>query len=171
MQRHYWWRSVLKLTAADNGVDEHKFLNELLEVALTGDQLNIAELEVFEIVARRLQLWEEVYAQRLRQADAGASADAWLDERALFLGQGRSRGQALVCPELEAFVATKLAEESAVMKERRKGREERQLASGLTEVFVVGASGGGMEAPPANNNRKKKGKNKDKGGADGADPG
>ena len=53
-----------------------------------------------------------------------------LDERRLFLGHARSRGHALVVPQLERWVATKLAEESAVLKERRKGREERALARG-----------------------------------------
>ena len=72
--------------------------------------------------------------------DAGEDAGAWLDERAIFLGQGRSRGQALVSPELEKWVSERLQEESAVLKERRKGREERMLAAGLTPP--------GFQAPP-----------------------
>ena len=37
----------------------------LLETGLCGDQLNLGELEFFELVSRRLQLWEEVYSQKL----------------------------------------------------------------------------------------------------------
>ena len=41
-----------------------------------------------------------------------------------------AKGKAFVSPELQEFVAKKLAQESAILKERRKGREERQLARG-----------------------------------------
>ena len=105
-------------------------------MAACRDQLNLASLECFELVSRRLQLWEETYSAQLRRAESGDTGTSWLDERAIFLGAGRSRGHALVCPTLEIYVAEKLASESAVLKERRKGREERQLAAG---------SGGGLD--------------------------
>lgn len=53
--RHYGWRSVLKATPIDSGVDEHLFLNELIEIALGADGLSIVNLHCFEMVARRLQ--------------------------------------------------------------------------------------------------------------------
>ena len=73
-------------------------------------------------------IWEERYSSALRDAESGGGGEQWLDERALFLGASRSRGHALVAPALEKWVAEKLAEESGILKERRKGREERQLA-------------------------------------------
>jgi hypothetical protein len=142
-QRHYWWRSVLRLTASDNGVDDHCFLSDVIETAVCCDQLNVSELQCFEKIARRLQLWEEVYSVKLRKAEGGEEVDGWLDERAIFLGQGKSRGHALVCPLLEAWVAKELEKESAVLKERRKAREERQLAGGLTTTTPEAASSGG----------------------------
>jgi hypothetical protein len=144
-QRHYWWRSVLRLTASDNGVDDHCFLSDVIETAVCCDQLNVSELQCFEKIARRLQLWEEVYSVKLRKAEGGEEVDGWLDERAIFLGQGKSRGHALVCPLLEEWVAKQLEKESAVLKERRKAREERQLAGGLTASTTEGgaSSGGG----------------------------
>ncbi len=33
VQRHYWWRSVQRLTTADVFVDDHLFVSEILEVA------------------------------------------------------------------------------------------------------------------------------------------
>ena len=69
--RHFWWRSVLKVSASDNGVDDHLFLSELLETAACEDQLSCVNSQVVEKVARRLQSWEEVYAQQLRVAAAG----------------------------------------------------------------------------------------------------
>ncbi len=76
----------------------------------------MGECGVFELAARRYQLYEEYYGVLLRQAEGGASAEAWLDERRLFLGQEGGRGQALVCPVLEKWVATNLRDESAVLK-------------------------------------------------------
>jgi len=130
LQRHFWWRNILRLTASDAGVDEHQFLSELIEQCLSFDQLNGANLLAMESVARRYQLWEEMYSSHLALAESGDSSADWLDERRLFLGHARSRGHALVSPLLEKWVAEKLAEESAVLKERRKGREERALARG-----------------------------------------
>eukprot|EP00959_Pyramimonas_sp_CCMP1952_P000537 10238-Pyramimonas_sp.AAC.1 len=90
----------------------------------TKDQLNEGELGVFEAISRRCQLWEEVYANRLREHEAGAVRDsggsAWLDEREIFLGQERGRGGALVSPDLQTWVSGRLQSEAAVLKERRK---------------------------------------------------
>ena len=130
-QRRYWWRQVLGLQADDTGVDDHLFLSEIMEEAACFDQINISELMFIERVARRYRMWEQMYASAFRKAEAGSASGAWLDEREIFLGNGRSRGHALICPELEKWVAARLAEESAVLKERRNGREERQLASGI----------------------------------------
>jgi hypothetical protein len=131
----------LGLSASDPGVDEHKFLSDVVESALTYDQLNVSELLCFEHVARRYQMWEEIYAQSLREAESGSGSADWLDERQIFLGQGRSKGHALVCPLLEQWVAEQLKSESAVLKERRKGREEKQAsrASGLAGGSDLGA--------------------------------
>ncbi|CAK0809155.1 unnamed protein product, partial [Prorocentrum cordatum] len=119
LQRHVWWRSIQGLTASDSGVDDHHFISEVLQELTTYDQLNAGELVVVEILCRRYQLWEELYASSLREAEAGQDAAPWLDERSIFLGQDRSRGSALVCPALESWVAEKLREESAILKERR----------------------------------------------------
>ena len=93
-QRHYWWRTVQQLTTTDIFVGDHLFLSEILEQALAFDQLNASELCIFELVARRYQLFEEHYDNTF-----------WMDERQLFLGQERGRGKALVAPALESWVA------------------------------------------------------------------
>ena len=101
-----------------------------------------------EIISRRFQLYEEYYGSTLQQSEGGAAAEIWMDERQLFLGQERGRGRALVAPSLEAWVATKLSAESQILKERRKGREERALASGAAaaEEEHVGPAAGGAAA-------------------------
>ena len=145
-QRHFWWRSVQQLGASDVGVDDHYFLSELFELACTVDQLNVGELVVFEVIARRFQLWEEVYAASLREAEAGSEAAPWLDERQIFLGHERSRGHALVCPAFEVWVADRLKDESSILKERRKGREERLLYQGVDPEKAAAVAAGGAGA-------------------------
>jgi len=131
MRRHFWWRSTLGLGANDDGVDEHGFLSELLEVSMSFDQLNSSDLVVLEHISRRYQTWEETYADILRAKSNGARGNRGLDteERALYLGTGTSTTAALVAPDLQAYVATKAGERSAILRERRKGRGERQLAN------------------------------------------
>ena len=51
-------------------------------------------------------------------------------ERNLFLGSDRTSGRSLVSPQLQEWIAGKLRDEAAILKERWKGREERQLARG-----------------------------------------
>ena len=164
VQRHYWWRSTQQLSSSDIFVDEHLFLSELLENMVCVDQLNAPELHIGEILARRFQLYEEYYGSTLQQSEGGAAAEIWMDERQLFLGQERGRGRALVAPSLEAWVATKLSAESQLLKERRKGREERALASGAAaaeEEHVApggAAAGGGAGRGGGRGNRRGRGK-------------
>ena len=84
----------------------------------------------------------------MRGAEAGDGSDLWLDERTIFLGADRSRGSSLICPALEAYVASRLHDESSVLKERRKGREERLLARSEALDGGTGASAAALGPPP-----------------------
>ena len=139
VRRHYWWRQLLSLGPTDWGVGEHEALSRLFEYALTYDQLNFGELASLELAGRRYQLLEEKYARMLVEATAGGDG-AHLDNDRLFMGEERRHGRALVAPALESWVSQKLAEESAVLKERRKAMEERQLARS-NEVAPAGGRG------------------------------
>ena len=163
--RHTKWRTECDLTVMDPGVAEHELCMRLLDVALTFDQLNITELASFELICRRAQLAEFRYKDRL----LGEGAD---EDEYLFMGVGETRGLVMVSPNLEDYLATQLSKESAVMKERRKMREERQLSR--ASAGGGGASGGGRlsrkeEARLRAAAAKGKGKGKDDhGGAAGA---
>ncbi len=50
LQRHYWWRNIMSLAAADLFVDDHLFISEHLETGLVFDQLNVPELAIFETI-------------------------------------------------------------------------------------------------------------------------
>ena len=126
-KRHLWWRNAMQLTPRHEGVAELGFLNEVLETSISRDALNIVELQCFELIARRMQLYERKYALALQEAHTRSSGVRSLEheERNLFLGGG-ARGTALVCPALEKFVSVLLSEKSSLQKERRKAREERR---------------------------------------------
>lgn len=49
-----------------------------------------------------------------------------------------------MAPSLRAFVATELGRETAILKEKRKARENRRADGGKG-----GGRGGGIAAPPA----------------------
>lgn len=141
LQRHQWWRSLLKLAPTDPAVAEHEGLSRAFEALLTFDQVNASELASAEVLSRRLQLIEEHYGRQLLEAEAGADGGDRAFENSLFLGGDRSRGRALVSPALEEWIADKLKQEAAIMKERRKGREERQLARGSDAAASPPATG------------------------------
>ena len=52
----------------------------------------------------------------------------------------------MVCPALESWVAEKLKEESAILKERRKGREERLLERGADAGAASGDAAAAAKA-------------------------
>lgn len=92
------------------GVDDHLFLSDLLEVSLTMDLPNLGELESSETISRRSHLWEEICAASSSRGRGGKESSPWLDERQIFLRHERSRGHALVFPDLESWVADRLRE-------------------------------------------------------------
>ncbi|CAK0806514.1 unnamed protein product, partial [Prorocentrum cordatum] len=157
--RHHWWRQALGATTSDPGIDEHLFLSECIQHGLQYDQLNICNLACFESMARRYQLWEERYQERIRASTEGSVAAGLAAERHLFLGGDRAKGYALISPELERWVAKRMEEQAAVLKERRKGREERALAAAATG----GGGGGGGAGQPLGADHKKKLKDNKKG--------
>eukprot|EP00959_Pyramimonas_sp_CCMP1952_P092920 1944426-Pyramimonas_sp.AAC.1 len=63
------------------------------------------------------------------------------------MGEEGRHGRALVAPALESCIAQKLSDESAVLKGRRKAKEERQLARS-TDVAPGVGSGKNDEKPP-----------------------
>ncbi|CAK0903898.1 unnamed protein product, partial [Prorocentrum cordatum] len=124
-QRHYWWRSVMGLSATDVGVDEYLLVSQLLEVGMTIDQMQVCNPATLELPSRRYQMWESADKDLLREVDTGGSGgDDWLSERSLLFGVKNLRSSAIVMLELEDYVAKELAARAALLKERRKGFRE-----------------------------------------------
>ena len=125
---YYWWPSIMRLSAWGAGADEMLFLAELSEAAMSYDQLDTSELLCFDTFCRRYQRWPEMYWTQPAPAEFGWEHEDWLDERHVFFGQARVRWAALICPELESYVTKELEEQSAILKEQRKAREEQAVA-------------------------------------------
>lgn len=85
-----WW-----LPWQSSTPDGLRAISEVLETVLMYDQLNIRDVAYIE--NWRIQLVEERYGWRLREAHSGArSKDGSLDERVLFLGEEK-RGVCSPC--------------------------------------------------------------------------
>lgn len=120
---HTKWKGLARLQDSDAGVNLHEASCRTLEVMVCFDQLNVAALAASEVLCRNLQLVEERWKEKVvGQSDGGVMQDAHI-----FTGQ-QTRGTLCICPKLSEWVAEELKKESAVLKERRKAREEHLLA-------------------------------------------
>ena len=131
LTRRRRWASESGIPKGDRSIHEHQVLSRALDYASKCDSLNVANLASMEIVLRRLQLIESAHLE-----DPTAPNYEGGD---LFLEHGDRPGGALDAPILRTHVATKLRDEAAVAKERRKAREERPLGRGGGQ----GRGGGG----------------------------
>ncbi|CAK0886135.1 unnamed protein product [Prorocentrum cordatum] len=92
----------------------------LFELGGQCDHLNLPNSAAFEAISRRCQLWEERYAEKLKQVTEGPGAAAGAAaERYPFLGV-TSGSTALASPSLAEYVAEKMGQECKILKERRK---------------------------------------------------
>ncbi len=98
-------------------VFEHQLLSMFLKYGATVDRFNIKTLTSFELAARRLQLHESAVSEC-------PEAPSYEGARH-FVGIQDRRGGALVSPQLQAYAASELGKEAAVLKEKRKAREAR----------------------------------------------
>ncbi|CAK0796867.1 unnamed protein product, partial [Prorocentrum cordatum] len=137
---HQRWLTSMALADDDEHAKLHETLCRVLDLAVVYDQLQVAEMASFEIVARQLQLLEErVYESRsLPQtaaapkaksgARSGATAAASsIPETSYFLGAGVSKANLCISPKLLEYITDQMRAEAAISKERRKAREERAL--------------------------------------------
>jgi len=124
---HTRWVSEQKLDPLHPNVTTHESCCRALDAFITYDQLNVSELAGVEVIARQLQLAEERERESSEaKKPKGDKADLVLDSH-LYLGGGHNRGNLCICPALNAWIAAELQSEAAVLKERRKAREERAL--------------------------------------------
>ena len=119
---HTKWRTLAKLTETDAGVQLHDSACKTIEILMTFDQPQCGASAAAEFQARQVQLVEEKWKDRFLGANPEASMEALL-----FGGVG-NRSMLCICPALTEYIAEEMRKEAAVMKERRKAREERAAA-------------------------------------------
>ena len=117
---HNRWMANSRIDANTGGADTHEAACRLLHTLCCIDGLNVSNLAAGELVARQIQLLEE--RQRERKPPANELVDSHL-----YMGDGASRDNLCVCPDLQDWISTELHKEMSVHKERRKAREERTL--------------------------------------------
>ena len=104
LAHHQAWRVACKFQPSDGPAVEHEGLCKILQTMLTYDQL------------------EEKHKFKLQASDESG-------EGALFMGaMGGARVGSVVSPKLTEWVGGELQKEALVAKERRKAREESNLA-------------------------------------------
>ena len=122
LAHHQAWRVACKFQPSDGPAVEHEGLCKILHTMLTYDQLDISNLASAELIARGIQRIEEKHKFKLQASDDSG-------EGALFMGaMGGARIGSVVSPKLTEWVGGELQKEALVAKERRKAREERNLA-------------------------------------------
>ena len=132
---HRWWRTVCRLNAVDWGVGEHMQCCRYMEVAGTFDQLDLGNVAVLELIARRLQTIEFQYRERVKEHFSGVgggaapgvtgSAAMTLEESELFDGADRGHTTLCCCPSLVRHVTEQLRDSAEIQKQARKAREEQ----------------------------------------------
>ena len=110
---------LTRLQNTDAGVMAHETACNTLETMICYDQLDVSNIASAELMAREVQIVEEKWKDKILGSDT--------EDRQIFLGDSRSRG-VCVCPLLQEWVAEELKKEALITKERRKAREERNLA-------------------------------------------
>ena len=160
---HRWWRSVCHLQVEDWGVSEHHQCCRYLEMAGTYDQLDLGNIGVLELIARRLETIEFQYRERVKShfgylagGTVGVSGSAAMTTEEAQLFEGADRVQSTVCcsPLLVKHVSEQLRDVAEVQKQARKAREEQ--ASVHQGQHPGDDSGPGAEGGDAGGNRQRR---------------
>ena len=110
--RHDKWSYESGISLGSPVETHHMVTSIAFKIAATIDGLNLKNVACFELLARRLQLEEEVVGRNPGNPD--------FSHMEHFLGIEQRRGGSYLVPSLKKHVADELARENAIAKERRK---------------------------------------------------
>ena len=136
---HPRWQAHYGLSDGDEGVAPHLMLCRALHYAVVFDQGQIVNQAAFEVMGRELQLLEE----RQRERNAHGEPDG---ESYLYSGLAVAGDHTCVSPALREWISEELRKDAALMKERRKAREEREVAKPKAGPKRRGKNGGARDA-------------------------
>ena len=131
--QHLAWVQQSRIPDGSRAIFEDETLAKILDIAISYDSLNIANLACFELLCRRRQLIGEAHSYNA-SAPSYQGADHWL-------GDKYKHGGAIVVPSLSEHVSKKLQAESAILKERRKLEEAKAKGKGVPKAGNKGQAG------------------------------
>ena len=134
---HQEWKNLGRLSDDEGLVHEHETICRLLETAVCYDQLQVGALASFEVLARELQITEDKMSHRFSSQSNETMHDYHI------MSGFKNRSALCICPELRSYMSLETAKESAILKERRKAREERTLAHPKGKAKAKAGPGGG----------------------------
>lgn len=137
LQWHALWKSNGRLQDTELTVLHNESGFRVLETSLCYDQLNAGSSAALELVCRQIQIAEDKLSHRFEDSNSDTHSDYYL------MSGAQSRSQLCICPELKTWISGEMQKESAVLKERRKAREERHLANPKKEGGAKGNTGDG----------------------------
>ncbi len=120
--QHLAWVQQARIPDNNRATHEDELLARVLDMCISYDCLNPANLACMELVVRRRQL--------IAQAHALNPASPSYDGADLFLGNQYRAGGGIVVPTLKEHVSKGLQAESQILKERRKLAEARGRGGG-----------------------------------------
>ena len=134
---HAMWKSNGRLLDSDPLVMQHEMCCRVIETCLCYDQIDGAANASFELVCRSLQICEDRLSPKFEESSHDSHGDM------LLMSGAAHKSQPCICPALKAWTASELQKDSAVLKERRKAREERVLAQPKKQAKGAGRGAGG----------------------------
>ena len=118
VQKVHRWCQVLGISKGDRVRHERLVIAKALDLGVLVDRMNLKNLAMVEHLLRRDQLIVSVYEENPSNPDWTASEH--------FMGTTEKPSGALVVPSLQKHVATRMGEQSAILKQKRKAREARK---------------------------------------------
>ena len=115
------WRHENSIQDDSHIGSTHELISEAIELMACVDQYDVANSTAAESLMRELQ-YLEYEVKKKREAKLS------MDNSRYFRGRMKTTGGAIIDPDLLKWIASKAAQDSAILKEQRKAAEEFALA-------------------------------------------
>lgn len=133
--QHLAWVQQARIPEGSRAIYEDEVLAQILDVAVSFDCLNVANLASFELLVRRRQLIADAHS-------LNPSAPSY-DGADYYLGNRYKHGGGIIVPSLTEHVSKRLQADSQILKERRKLEEAKGRGRGRGPPRGRGQGGGG----------------------------
>lgn len=133
--QHLAWVQQARIPEGSRAIFEDEVLAQMLDVAVSFDCLNVANLASFELLVRRRQLIADAHS-------LNPSAPSY-DGADYYLGSRYKHGGGIIVPALTEHVSKRLQADSQILKERRKLEEAKGRGRGKTNPLRGRGRGGG----------------------------